>query len=218
MARLVIKKGDIYGSFTVVKEGEKLRLPSGQVNRTITCKCECGVIKDVRLSHLKRGKISSCGCKGKTINGESQTDIGRLYSGIKSRCSPYHSERHLYYDKGIKMCNEWLNDFLKFKMFCLENGYKHGLQIDRIDGDEGYSPINCRFVTPKVNCNNRINTYMVDWGGEQKPLCLLIEELGIKIGYSTILARLKRGWNIKDALYKNTASNYRNRKKIKELK
>ena len=39
--------------------------------------------------------------------------------------------------------------------WALDNGYKDNLQIDRIDGDGNYEPVNCRFVTQKENSRNR---------------------------------------------------------------
>jgi hypothetical protein len=37
----------------------------------------------------------------------------------------------------------------------MENGYKHGLQIDRIDNYKGYYPENCRFTSGSQNSRNR---------------------------------------------------------------
>src|SRR5690606_4536657 len=107
--RLDIKIGDVFHKLKVLSEGEKIITPSGQTNRTLKCICECGNVKDIRVSHLIRGRIKSCGCIKNTLSGKSTTQIGRLYRGIKSRCSDYHSERHLYFYKGIKMCEEWDN-------------------------------------------------------------------------------------------------------------
>ena len=47
-----IKKGDVYSELTVIKEGERKILPSGQTNRTADCLCSCGDKKNVRIVHL----------------------------------------------------------------------------------------------------------------------------------------------------------------------
>lgn len=54
------------------------------------------------------------------------------------------------------MCAEWANNFPAFRDWSYANGYAENLEIDRIDNDGNYSPDNCRWVTHKVNCNNRI--------------------------------------------------------------
>jgi hypothetical protein len=56
-----------------------------------------------------------------------------------------------YKGKGIKVCDEWKNDILKFYHWCLDNGWKKGLSIDRIDSNGNYEPSNCRFVTKSEN-------------------------------------------------------------------
>lgn len=208
---LKILKGTKYGKLTVICEGEKIRLPSGQTNRTLKCKCECGNIKDVRIMHLTRGRTVSCGCIVNTMNGESNTVVGKLYRSIKWRTSKKYSERHIYYDRGINVCDEWLNDYMSFKKFCKQNGFKKGLQIDRIDNDKGYSPDNCRFVTPKENCNNRRVTFMVTYKGEEKSLNILLKELNYPNKYGTVRTRILRGWSVEDALFKKPANNYKNR-------
>ena len=58
-----------------------------------------------------------------------------------------------YYAK-CTVCDEWL-DFSNFARWALANGYRQGLQIDRIDNARGYSPDNCRWVTRVVQNRNR---------------------------------------------------------------
>lgn len=61
----------------------------------------------------------------------------------------------LPYYKGLKIHQEWLDNPDSFIEWALNNGWKRGLEIDRIDSTKGYSPDNCRFVTRKVNARNR---------------------------------------------------------------
>ena len=58
-----------------------------------------------------------------------------------------------YYAK-CTVCDEWL-DFSNFARWALANGFKRELQIDRIDNERGYSPDNCRWVTPSEQNRNR---------------------------------------------------------------
>lgn len=216
MYKLEIKKGSVYGNLTVLKEGKKLFLPSGQVNRTVDCICSCGNETNVRIVHLVRNRIKSCGCILRTKKGKSKTDYGILLNSLKTRCKKNYTESHLYYYKGITVYNKWLEDIDLFIDFCKKNGYKKGLQIDRIDNSKGYYPENCRFVTSKINTNNRDNTVYVTYKGEKKSLQLLCMELGLTINVKTIYSRLKRNWSLEDALFKPLGKNYSGRNK-KEL-
>jgi len=193
MNKLEIKAGSVYGKLTVIGEGEKLIIPCGQVNRTIKCKCECGKIKDIRLLHLKRKRIISCGCSVLTKNGEGNTKLCKVWRQIKARCLESYSENHLYFKKGIAVCYEWNIDYNSFKKWSLENGYKEGLQIDREDNSKGYFPENCRWVTPELNVNNRDCTIIVNYKEKKHSLKLLLKSLGKSESYYTILARIKRG-------------------------
>mgnify|MGYP002795065724 CR=1 FL=1 len=77
------------------------------------------------------------------------------YQNAKTRC--YNKNRPTWKDyggRGIKMCDSWLKDPKKFLRWAQKNGYKKGLQLDRKNTNGNYSPINCRFVTPSVNCAN----------------------------------------------------------------
>jgi hypothetical protein len=49
------------------------------------------------------------------------------------------------------MSNEWFDDFLSFYYWSMENGWKEGLQIDRIYNDGDYCSSNCQWVTSLVN-------------------------------------------------------------------
>lgn len=67
--------------------------------------------------------------------------------------------------RGIRICPEWRNNFREFERWALSHGWAHGLYLDRIDNDNGYSPDNCRFITPEQSaCNRRNNVYITAWG------------------------------------------------------
>lgn len=52
--------------------------------------------------------------------------------------------------RGIKVCAEW-QDFVVFRQWAMDNGYREGLSLDRLDNDGDYEPSNCEWVTRSVN-------------------------------------------------------------------
>lgn len=76
------------------------------------------------------------------------------------------------------MCNEW-QDASNFVLWALRNGYKDGLQLDRINNDGNYCPENCRFVTPKENSRNRRNTKFLVVNNEKRCVAEWSEITGI---------------------------------------
>ena len=129
------------------------------------CKCDCGSIKTVLGSSLRKGVIVSCGCYHKedlinrlTTHGMTHTRIREIWNCMKQRCyNPNHKHYKYYGGKGITICDEWLHDFITFYNWSMTNGYNDSLSIDRIDPNKGYDPSNCRWVSHKVQMNNQIS-------------------------------------------------------------
>lgn len=85
-------------------------------------------------------------------HGKSNTRLYRIYCGMKNRCRNDNAQtKHLYYDKGITICDEWANDFLAFYNWAINNGYTDELTIDRIDPNGNYEPNNCQWLTRSEN-------------------------------------------------------------------
>ena len=77
------------------------------------------------------------------------------------RCYKPDDKSYRWYGaKGIKICNEWLQDPTIFEKWALDNGYKDGLTIDRIDADKDYNPENCRWISLEENSRRAGN---VNW-------------------------------------------------------
>ncbi|GEM_PF-2616369 len=79
-----------------------------------------------------------------------------VFASMKKRC---YNRNHISYSRyggrGITICDGWLQAPESFFSWALANGYRRGLQIDRIDNDRGYAPENCRFASPSTNIRNR---------------------------------------------------------------
>jgi hypothetical protein len=82
-----------------------------------------------------------------------------VWASMKQRClNPNASNYHRYGGRGIRVCNIWRRDFPSFRKWAIDNGYRKGLQIDRIDNNGNYQPNNCRWSTAKEQRANQRTT------------------------------------------------------------
>lgn len=127
-----------------------------------------------------------------------------VLSNMLDRC--YVTTNHAYKNyggRGIKVCDEWLNDPTTFLLWYEARYFEKG-QVDRIDVNEGYSPNNCRVVTAKENSRNRRNTRMLTAFGETKSYGEWVEDAraGSGLTISAIVARAGNDWISEDIVTK----------------
>ena len=189
-AKKIDLTGQTINRLVVIREYGRAK--GGQV--TWLCRClgktgdDCGNEVVVRGEDLRNGHTRSCGCLSRERLSERNTSHGcanepwyPIYKAMMRRCGHLEgaSERELRYyrDRGITVCEEWRESPRVFGDWLLAHGWRKGLQIDRIDNDQGYSPENCRVVTCKENTNNRRVTLRLDDG---VPLAMFCTSIGIK--------------------------------------
>ena len=167
-------------------------------------KCDCGNFKEIRISNVTTNNTKSCGCMAHRPNGNNRkhgicyTRPYHIWERMKQRCNnPNYKEYDYYGGRGISICEEWKNP-KNFYDWAMENGYADNLSIDRIDVNKGYEPSNCRWATPKEQCNNKRNNIRITLYGETKTLAQWCEELNLS--YGMVRARIKRGWSYERAL------------------
>lgn len=125
----------------------------------------------------------------------------RVWDGIVQRCcNPNAKNYRNYGGRGIRVCDEWRNSFKAFEKYCLEHGWKQGLQIDRIDNELGYVPNNVRFVPIRQNARNKRTNHLITFRGETMCAADWCERYGISD--STLWRRLTSGWSVEDAMTK----------------
>lgn len=141
--------------------------------------------------------------KMREFHGMTRTRLYRIYNKMRRRCyCPENHEYHYYGGRGIGVCSEWSSSFIAFYEWAMANGYNDNLTIDRIDHDKGYSPDNCRWVSMKVQNNNRRCNKLATFNNETKTLAEWSDAVGIP--YKTLYARVHiYGWSIEDALSHN---------------
>lgn len=118
-----------------------------------------------------------------------------LYSvlkGMKARCYDSKNKRYNRYGgRGIKICDEWKNNYDAFYEWGIKNGYKRGLSIDRINNDGDYEPQNCKWSTDKEQCRNRSTNVLVEYNGKTITLIELSEITNIP--FKRLYMRYSRG-------------------------
>lgn len=162
------------------------------------------------MTDLCRGEVKSCGCrkrewgrqqKNRLRHGESGTKLHNLWHLMKLRCSDPNQDSYRHYGgRGITVCDEWKASYEAFRDWCLANGYRAGLQIDRIDTNGNYEPSNCRFVTCRQNNNNRRNTPYLEAFGERKSLADWTRDARCQVSIVTLHGRIKSGWEVEEAI------------------
>lgn len=159
MAKQLNLTGRKFGKLTAIKIDYK----SKDYKTFWLCKCDCGNYTSVYVSKLTTGKTKTCGCSRTTDphnykHGLRHTRLYRIWANMKTRCynkmDPHYSR---WGGRGVKICNEWINDFKAFYDWAIKNGYQDNLSIDRINNDGNYEPNNCRWATIKQQNNNKRN-------------------------------------------------------------
>lgn len=195
--------GEKFGRLTVISNTGKRK--GGKV--IWLCRCDCGNLTEVMTCNLnmnKKNSTQSCGClrlEKHTKHNLSHTNLYKILVSIKGRCkNPKNQNYFRYGGRGINLCEQWDGEdgYETFYKWALENGYKEGLSIDRIDNNKGYFPENCRWVSQKTQMNNQSRNHYVTVDGETHSLKEWSEINNICIG--TIEDRIKRGWSDVDAV------------------
>lgn len=126
-----------------------------------------------------------------------------VWGGIHGRCnSPRARGYALYGALGKGLCEEWSTrqGSRRFIKWAIQNGWRPGLVIDRIDNALGYSPKNCRCVTPQQNSWNKSNNKMLTFEGETKCAAEWGSDRRCQVPTQQFQQRIQCGWSVQRAL------------------
>ena len=125
--------------------------------------------------------------------------IYKLWSHVKDRCYCKNNKDYKNYGaRGIKVCEEWKNDFMSFYNWSMAHDYADDLTIDRIDVNGNYEPSNCRWVTPKEQARNRRNNKFITYNNETHCISEWAEKIGIP---RKCLEHRIRNWSDLDRIF-----------------
>lgn len=178
------------------------------------CKCDCGNIVQISSEKLSTGNTKSCGClhsdkskeKIKTLikkqtkyTRKFEKEISIIFNQMKQRCYNKKCKAYKNYGgRGIKICDEWLENFNSFYLWSIKNNFNSNLSIDRIDVNGNYEPNNCRWITNLEQQNNKRNNKYLEFNGQKHTYAEWSRILNIPS--STISDRIKRGYDTEQIL------------------
>lgn len=117
---------------------------------------------------------------------------------MKQRCyNKNHTNYKHYGARGIRVCDEWYNDFSVF-VSDMGDSYTSGLTLDRIDNNGNYCKDNCKWSNQTQQSRNMRRNVLIEFNGETKNIAQWVDDMGMP--YAKLHHRLNRGWDIERAL------------------
>lgn len=200
MHRYIDLSGKTFGRLTVISFAGKNKKRSA----TWLCKCECGVTKTMDGDPIRRGVVTSCGCRrGGPTHRKEGSRVYRIYHGMLVRCfKKHHPTYRRHGARGITVCDRWRgkSGFINFLADMGEPA--PGQTLDRYPNNNGnYEPGNCRWATwTEQNRNTRANRLLTYQG---RTLCVAEWSEVLGVPKSTLWSRIARGLPIEKILVKH---------------
>ena len=182
--------GQVIGNYRVIER-------SGSYKKKAVWKVECllcGRIREYNTNRLKRTDTKGCGCGLGDNHGLSNHPLYSIWHDMKRRCTDDRRASYKNYGgRGIKVCKAWTDHFAAFYEWAIENGYRKGLTIERIDNNDGYNPSNCTWADRQTQNRNTRHCCYVTIEGDRMTLSEAADRFNIP--YNTIHSRYYTyGW------------------------
>lgn len=194
--------GKKFGRLVVIRYAIPMVQSNGRSRVVAKYRCDCGNEGEMILSSIVN-RNKSCGCL-RAINNRTHGMTGhRLYhiwAGMMERCRNANHKRYKDYGgRGIKVYKRWEDNNIFFK-WAINNGYKDDLTLERNNVNGNYTPFNCSWKTMLEQSRNTRSNFNIEINGVTKCLSEWCE--CYKVNYKRTHARIKRGWEISEKLFK----------------
>ena len=154
---------------------------SADGHRLYDAQCvKCGFIrKNVKLSNIRPDDVDD-NCRHRVYVKWVSVRLYRIYKDMKWRCYNEKAKDYRYYgQRGVRVCDMWLERPETFMAWALNNGYNENMTIDRVDCNGWYCPENCRWVDGKTNAKIKRTTRLLTIGGKTDSISGWAKTFGI---------------------------------------
>lgn len=124
-----------------------------------------------------------------------------LWAGMLARCRPDSPHRANYYDRGIRVCDEWRESFEAFLCWLGRRPWPE-YTLERVNNDGNYEPGNVRWATMTDQLNNTRRNRFVTYRGQRMTVVQAWKLGGRVVSERSVRTRLADGWSIEDAVEK----------------
>jgi len=136
-------------------------------------------------------------------HGMTKTPAFRLWADMNNRCyNPNNTSYADYGGRGIRVCDEWRNDFVAWYEDIGKYRPVFRCHLDRIDNNGNYEPGNVRWVDWSTSMLNRRNSIYLTIRGETKSLVEGCNHPDCQTSPHVARARIRKlGYTPEDAIF-----------------
>lgn len=160
--------GEVYGIYTIIGVDREAKGDP----KIYKCKCNvCGWTSYFSLYKIQQ--ITSCTHTNRNGGYREYKPfwvnkrLKQIFNGMMQRCYNSNDMHYgLYGQKGVKICDDWINNPSLFEAWSIKNGYDDSLTIDRINSNGDYCQNNCRWISLVDNAKYKTTTRLIEVNGE----------------------------------------------------